>query len=487
MAYLKKEKMNWSIEVYNPILEKTFQFELPKELVLNSLTPIFSENSVRLNFSYANKILDGTLPRLGFLEFSSNEIFEYLCQNKTDISYSVTLQNDDISGGVYFPFVIENKVFCASKYFNFDKLQEFSLSDIQTETFVFNQVQNQNEFENKIENKTETEIVLPKENLFELKNYHGIKYLTKGLFVPASIMSLDRLSTTKLNSLYDIGFTYVTSEPTEQWIYILSSFVNLSTEEAGYFIEVDNFTFPVTLIFDTDFTSSWDLSKWKINNLLSANYNLFLGSSTRYLNFLNETCFNLKFKSQLDFQFNDYFQILYTDYFNDGLGSVSNNLLGYQIGVGYKFDLNWTKNFAEVKKSNLFSYLLTLYFPILGTSQNLNFIYNLPTQLELVFFPSVEEFCSFSTETTLFGIEIQKSISFLPMYLSRFLINAGYNSVYPTISVENSRHQLFSKLKMIFTPIYGNLSKLQLNLGFNMYYQIDEDKFSFTLGGILDL
>ena len=73
------------------------------------------------------------------------------------------------------------------------------------------------------------------------------------------------------------------------------------------------------------------------------------------------------------------------------------------------------------------------------------------------------------------------------MYLSRFLINTGYNSVYPTISVENSRHQLFSKLKMIFTPIYGNLSKLQLNLGFNMYYQIDEDKFSFTLGGILDL
>ena len=25
------------------------------------------------------------------------------------------------------------------------------------------------------------------------------------------------------------------------------------------------------------------------------------------------------------------------------------------------------------------------------------------------------------------------------------------------------------------------------NLGFDMYYQIDEDKFSFSLGGILDL
>ena len=46
----------------------------------------------------------------------------------------------------------------------------------------------------------------------------------------------------------------------------------------------------------------------------------------------------------------------------------------------------------------------------------------------LVFFPTNEDFCNFSTETTLFGIEIQKSISFLPMYLSRFLINAGYDS-----------------------------------------------------------
>ena len=300
-------------------------------------------------------------------------------------------------------------------------------------------------------------------------------------------MSLDRLSTTKLNSLYDIGFTYVTSEPTEQWIYILSSFVNLSTEETGYFIEVDNFIFPVTLVFDTDFTSSWDLSKWKINNLLSAEYNLYLGSSTRYLNFLNETCFNLKFKSQLDFQFNDYFQILYTDYFNDGLGSVSNNLFGYQLGVGYNFDLQWTKNIDEYKNINLFSYLLNLYFPLLGTSQDLNFIYNLPTELKLVFFPTSEEFCNFSTETTLFGVEIQKSISFLPIYLSRFLINAGYDSVYPTISTEDSRHQVYTKFKMIFSPISGNLSKLQFNLGFDMYYQIDEDKFSFSLGGILDL
>ena len=487
VAYLKKEKMNWSIEVYNPILEKTFQFDLPKELIFNSLTPTFTENSVRLNFSCANKITDGTLPRLGFIEFSSNEIFENLCQNKTDFSYSVTFQKDDISGGIYFPFVIDNKVFCASKYFNFDKLQQFSLSDIETETFVFNQVQNQNEFENQIENKTKAEVILPKENLFETKNYRGINYLTKGFFVPASIMSVDRLSTTKLNSLSDIGFTYITGEPTEQWIYILSSFVNLSTEEAGYFIEVENFTFPVSLTFDTDFTSSWNLSKWKINNLLTASYNLYLGSSTRYFNFLNQTGFNLNFKSNLDYQLNDYFQIMYTDYFNDGLGSVSNNLFGYQLGVGFDFDLQWTKNIDEYKNINLFSYLLNLYFPILGTSQDLNFIFNLPTKLKLVFFPTNEEFCNFSTETTLFGIEIQKSISFLPMYLSRFLINAGYDSVYPTISTVDSRHQVFTKLKMIFSPIYGSLSKIQLNLGLDIYYQIDEDKFSFSLGGILDL
>lgn len=487
VAYLKKEKMNWSIEVYNPILEKTFQFDLPKELIFNSLTPTFTENSVRLNFSCANKITDGTLPRLGFVEFSSKEIFENLCQSKTDFSYSVTFQKDDISGGIYFSFVIDNKVFCASKYFNFDKLQQFSLSDIETETFVINKSQNQNEFENQIENKTKAEVILPKENLFETKNYRGINYLTKGFFVPASIMSLDRLSTTKFNSLYDIGFTYITSEPTEQWIYILSSFVNLSTEEAGYFIEVDNFTFPVSLTFDTDFTTSWNLSKWKINNLLSANYNLYLGSSTRYFNFLNQTGFNLNFKSNLDYQLNDYFQIMYTDYFNDGLGSVSNNLLGYQLGVGYNFDLQWTKNIDEYKNINLFSYLLNLYFPILGTSQDLNYIYNLPTQLKLVFFPTNEEFCNFSTETTLFGFEIQKSISFLPIYLSRFLINAGYDSVYPTISTVDSRHQLFTKFKMIFSPIYGSLSKIQLNLGLDIYYQIDEDKFSFSLGGILDL
>ncbi|MEE0878596.1 MAG: hypothetical protein UH788_04910 [Treponemataceae bacterium] len=487
VAYLKKEKMNWSIEVYNPILEKTFQFDLPKELIFNSLTPTFTENSVRLNFSCANKIPDGTLPRLGFVEFSSKEIFENLCQSKTDFSYSVTFQKDDISGGIYFPFVIDNKVFCASKYFNFDKLQQFSLSDIETETFVFNKSQNQNEFENQIENKTKTEVILPKENLFETKNYRGINYLTKGFFVPVSIMSVDRLSTTKLNSLSDIGFTYITGEPTEQWIYILSPFVNIFSKEAGYFIEVENFTFPVSLIFDTDFSSKFDLSKWKINNLLTANYNLYLGSSTRYFNFLNETGFNLNFKSKLDFQFNDYFQIMYTDYFNDGLGSVSNNLLGYQLGVGFDFDLQWTKNIDELKNINLFSYLLNLYFPILGTSQDLNFIYNLPTQLKLVFFPTNEEFCSFSTETTLFGIEIQKSISFLPMYLSRFLINAGYDSVYPTISTVDSRHQLFTKFKMIFSPIYGSLSKIQLNLGLDIYYQIDEDKFSFSLGGILDL
>lgn len=483
VAYLKKEKMNWSIEVYNPILEKTFQFDLPKELIFNSLTPTFTGNSVRLNFSCANKITDGTLPRLGFVEFSSNEIFEYLCQNKTDFSYSVTLQNDDISGGVYFPFVIDNKVFCASKYFDFDKLQEFSLSDIKTETYYFNQLQKQNESE-KI---NESEVVLQKEIVFETKNYHGINYLNKGFFVPASIMSVDRLSTTKLNSLSDIGFTYITGEPTEQWIYILSPFVNIFSKEAGYFIEVENFTFPVSLIFDTDFTTSWNLSKWKINNLLTASYNLYLGSSTRYFNFLNQTGFNLNFKSNLDYQLNDYLQIMYTDYFNDGLGSVSNNLLGYQLGVGYNFDLQWTKNIDEYKNINLFSYLLNLYFPILGTSQDLNFIYNLPTKLKLVFFPTNEEFCNFSTETTLFGIEIQKSISFFPMYLSRFLINAGYDSVYPTISTVDSRHQLFTKFKMIFSPIYGSLSKIQLNLGLDIYYQIDEDKFSFSLGGILDL
>ena len=399
----------------------------------------------------------------------------------------MTFQKDDISGGIYFPFVIDNKVFCASKYFNFDKLQQFSLSDIETETFVFNKSQNQNEFENQIENKTKAEVILPKENLFETKNYHGINYLNKGFFVPASIMSVNRLSTTKLNSLSDIGFTYITSEPTEQWIYILSPFVNIFSKEAGYFIEVENFTFPVSLFFDTDFSSKFDFSKWEINNLFSANYNLYLGSSSRYFNFINESGFNLKFESKVDYQFNDYFQVLYTDYFNDGLGSVSNNLLGYQLGVGYNFDLQWKNNFAESKKLYLFSYLLNLYFPLLGTSQNLHFIYNLPTKLKLVFFPTNEEFCNFSTETTLFGIEIQKSISFLPMYLSRFLINAGYDSVYPTISTVDSRHQVFTKFKMIFSPIYGSLSKIQLNLGLDIYYQIDEDKFSFTLGGILDL
>ena len=34
------------------------------------------------------------------------------------------------------------------------------------------------------------------------------------------------------NSLSDIGFTYVTSEPTEQWIYILSSFVKTNDIQA---------------------------------------------------------------------------------------------------------------------------------------------------------------------------------------------------------------------------------------------------------------
>ena len=67
------------------------------------------------------------------------------------------------------------------------------------------------------------------------------------------------------------------------------------------------------------------------------------------------------------------------------------------------------------------------------------------------------------------------------------MINAGYDSVYPTISTEDSRHQVFAKVKMMFSPINGNLSRFQFNLGFDMYYQIDEDKFSFSLGGILDL
>jgi hypothetical protein len=78
-------------------------------------------------------------------------------------------------------------------------------------------------------------------------------------------------------------------------------------------------------------------------------------------------------------------------------------------------------------------------------------------------------------------------LEFLPIYLSRFLINAGYDSLYTKISLEDSRHQLFSKLKMIFTPTVGSLSNFQFNLGFNFYYQIEEDKFSFSLGGILDL
>lgn len=195
-AYLKKEKLNWSICVSDLNGNLLKEYKAPYErMVMRNLS--FDDGNIY--FSYAKP---GKMPDLGKLNISDN-------------LYS--FRSDDISGGVYYPLANGDSLIYSGSFYKMNRIltmkPEFSES-------VPAEINEPNILEN--------ESSLDELPALDGKKYNSFKFYKRGLFLPFSdVVSYGILNDTSV--ILPLGFTYMTRNPWDGNTIALSMGYGLST------------------------------------------------------------------------------------------------------------------------------------------------------------------------------------------------------------------------------------------------------------------
>ena len=461
-AFIKKERLNYSVCVYSVAGKKLREFCFGDGMVVRSL----SAGEGHFVFSYAKK---GTMPRLGFMDSESGEL---------------KLSTQDISGGVFDPVLINDTVIYRGKFFRQNRL--LCMPDVMARNFETEQTEIIKADDQIPENAVIESAEIAGENQLNIlpaTTYSPFPYLLRGIFIPVSSYQTEYFG---INADYFsnagnsyIGATYVTANPWAEGssdLYVLTAGWNSLSKATGIDLKITKGTSTALFKSVTELKSEFDSNGWKQGGgkiSLSSNLDFGRYSSITFSNsseafigkqdarfpdvYENPSSKDYKFFPSIAFWDNDTFGITaptdntfyyklqniaavqYSNIRRAGPGRFEYMGLAVSVSFGARYDSDFDN--TDYKKAVALGGKLTVCIPhLLPFESKQGYTYNLPVRLNTALFPASSIYgyaqpkaslgrVIFDTaaETTVFSMDIQKAIpGITAVYLNDFYISAGY-------------------------------------------------------------
>lgn len=460
-AYLKKERMNYSLCISTAEGQLLQEFAFPQGMTVRSLAYSPKDEDSTFYISYAEK---DSLPRAGRITLNAD-------------GASLTLTDSDISGGIFEPVLWKDKIVYIGEFFRQSRLlciDEADLFDgeedqslVEVESAVKSEVESEELDEGQSEVQPSALQPLFHPSLLPAKSYNPFPYLVRGIFIPLSIYQSDYFgSNTLSDSVFDnfyLGTTYLTANPWTDGgseLFTLTGGYNIVSKTFGTALTINEGTATSLLSSQTQVKSEFDSNGWKQSG---ANLTLSTGFETGRVSSLslsNTASALLGNQEELYLSLTDVVSAQFSTLRRAGPGrfEIAGFALAVSFGELYEAELSNASR-AFVNASALAAALRICIPHLLPFESKYGFTYNLPFSINLKLLPSssIYGYASMpaeekksedensenkrvnkklelglpvfdgSVELTAFSMEIQKAIpGITAIYLNDFYINLGY-------------------------------------------------------------
>jgi hypothetical protein len=382
---------------------------------------------------------DGTLAFPYAISDDTSSFMKYGELRREDGKWYYSLSSNEFDGGVYFPVKKEGMVWFVSSYFSGKKISILPYSSLSSG------------------NETEASVVVfvPSENDGDVslggRTYNPLIYMKKGLLLP-----LGDSSGTLLGSSSGLGVTYITIDPTESHTLSFSSGWDYDT--SSVFMSLG---YKWKSFFSTSFVSTYRDGIVNAEIDFSGSYKWYLSSDTRYVGIADEV--SLAYMNH-DGAFLNTFSVLYSSSHSAGKGRHENAGWGAKLTV------------ENLSPSLELAVLVPRLLPLQSTPA---MSYNLPLTLRLKIGNVEAPVITAKAGVYLFTYEIQRSVSFMCMYLRNVDLLLSYSGTLATDSMAYTDTYSLS-VSLGFSPLIGYLTRLSMNLDAGVTYSRDGG-FRFTV------
>lgn len=460
-AWLKKERLNYSLCISSPDGSQLSEFAFPKGMAVRSLSACdgaASENAtISFYFSYAQK---GTLPRAGRLELTADG---------GAAGAQLFLSSSDISGGVFEPLFWNGKLVYIGEFYRQNRLLcmevgvrgDGALATGDDGTLATGGDASSLRGAERRSNPLS-------QDLFSLsKPYNPLSHLYRGIFIPISRYSSDTIgpeaSEASGATSFLAGLTYITGLPWtsgSSGLYTLTSGYNIEKNTLGVSLSVSEGTDTSLFQTQTLVKSEFNSDGWKQGGgtfTFSSSYGL--GNTSKIT--LSNTATgllgrDLKKEEKLFYSIEDIVSLTYSNARKAGPGRFENKGFAVTVSYGGRKDQTITGEDETYVDISTLSGAAKLYIPhLLPFESRYGFTYNLPLTIGAGILPSssIYGYASFGydekgdsaeidkqaknqlgrvvfdakAEVTAFSVDFQKAIPwFTALYLNDLYITAGY-------------------------------------------------------------
>jgi len=433
-AYIKKDKLSYSICISDLEGQVTQEYVLPQErIVINSLN---AEDNT-LYFSWTQK---GTMPRLGTLNLENGQL---------------GLSGKDLSGGIFSPVASEGKVVYIGKFLNQNRILTLEADSQMDYSTVKNQIP---DLQEEKEQAQVFEYTIP-----ESEKFNSFKYLNRGLLIPLSTFTSENFGPnygkTPDTDMF-IGVSYFTGAPwsdgTSDSLFVTGGW-NILTNSAGLEAVATFGTDTSLLKSSTDVKTEINLKGWKyssVSETVSTGFHFGKTSLFQFKNVLEaKVGKQYKWIETKKFPFYGYYErddiSLYYDLFENALVSYSNvhysgpgtyERCGIVTSLGAYYVLDGAFN-NSLKQLNAFDLYggVAGYIPrLLPFESHYGSTTNFPSVVGLKILNSnANAFSVYEVyaNTVLLGMLIKKPVPFFNgIYLQNWKITGGYSGVFEPLA-----------------------------------------------------
>lgn len=491
LAFLLKQKSEWSISLYYKDLDRFAKFEIPQDIQVRDLSSVgfqnfvTGQNAMIFSFSYGTK---ETLPRLGFLTVKLNE--------NEITSSSFYFMNKDFSGGVFSPVISPDSrsvhfptVIYSSHFFENSKLSVLNPDCFDENSFsrFFTSYQTIEKLsdiktDSEITSKKSSEIIPPE----EIKKFNPFEYAFRGIFVPLGIVpffdnefnptgigiagltwSSKRYLITAgfepLKMCYGAGAAVFDWTPTQNMLYVL--FGTCGFDENGFRQTEDELYLQAQIPV---FTHS---------NIIFSSTSKFFYGEPNFLNFNEENIFRTQDESNFSTTFSSTAAVKISTLRKSD--SEHHSKKGFYIGPTFNYSyIDWKKTYTdkiEYSKGDGINLGLNFGFsvPKLLPFENPEHITcNLPFTFDANIFPDISRAFDFSCSAVLFSTEIQNGTKhfFIPLYLNRLYLTASYSG---KINYREKTDFAVGDLQNTLSRLRSSTYSDTVGLGFNIAFSVN--------------
>ena len=435
-----------------------------------------AENDSTLLFSWAKM---NTLPRLGRLSINGNG------------NAVLELSDSEISGGVYEPASLGGKYFYAGNFVDRTKL---FMHDIAEDSFTQSEVKISSfQKEEKKEIDNNQEISKAEEILSDAEDWNTV-YYGKGIFAPLSFIQ-EYKQTGETDEIIFLGLTWISSNPWDGNHIALGGGITPWGNSKGGFMALlrgggnssfFNYQIVPQVLFNKDgflqgTVSSTFNTRFSLNNhfylLAQDNFLVFLGhqETSKSGIYINAEGYIVHSNDNIDptfyLTFNNSLIIQVSSMRQAGTGRFNTGGIALQLNYDI-FSSNYFDDHSGLTKGvfnqNVYPALIVALPRMLPFECSTYLTYNLPVKISSFFAPSNSVVLAGTVSSVLFSAEIQKGLTFFPLFFNRITLRGDYSF---------NLHDTSSNVSLL--NMYDTLTTKKLNY-------IDSISLTATVSGTLN-